>query len=146
MNWLLRHSCDLNDCWGGQEKFEVRIKYCAVWKKQTCLLVSLRGILSQREAKNREYIISRGKLESSGEKTYNSTRVSIRFRRTVILQEQAPVCPPKWLRERNGNDAITKKVIKMQYNQLFIQLQTLFLFTASKNISKSGDVLEERNG
>lgn len=108
----MRHSRDLNDCWGGQGKFEVRIKYCAVWKKQTCLLVSLRAILSQREAQNREYIISKGKLESSGEKTYNSTRVSIRFRRTVILQEQAPVCPPKWLRERNGNDAITRKVMK----------------------------------
>lgn len=112
MNWLLGHSRDLNDYWGSQGKLEVRIKYCALWKKQTCLLVSLRAILSQREAQNREYIISKGKLESSGEKTYNSTRVSIHFRRRVILQEQAPVCPPKWLRERNGNDAITSKVMK----------------------------------
>lgn len=79
MNWLLRLDRDLNDCWGGQGKFKVKIKHCAVLQTQPCLVFSLRAILFQRETQNRENIYSqRENLKASESKhTIQAEKASV---------------------------------------------------------------------
>lgn len=137
VNWLLRLGRDLNDCWGGQGKFKVKIKHCAVLHAQPCLLFSLRAIFSQRKTQNWKYILSKGKLESVGEQTYNSSRVSISFHLDGHCSGRSPWKAEgegwKWCNNEEGDEK--------KHNQPSTQLQTGFLH---KTVVKSGEKEKRR--